>query len=241
MLDITKHSLDERERWKKERGETIARRGKPVSIAATRIASIAKEEAAEDEPWRRGRAGTSIGRAVHAVLQTIDLESGALTRETADAQASAEGIPDRRKEIADLVDRARTNAVVMRALASGRYWREVPVATPIGDGALEGIIDLLFEEDDGFVIVDYKTDALSDDQTEAAMQRYRLQGGAYALALQKAVGRPVKEVVFLFLHPNKAEVLTDLKTLTEEARQVALEHLRVDLRDSLLPRISRTS
>ncbi|MCH8064127.1 MAG: PD-(D/E)XK nuclease family protein, partial [Chloroflexi bacterium] len=227
-LDIAKHGLDERDRWEKERAETIARRGKPVSIAATGMASIAKEEAAEDEPWRRGRAGTSIGRAVHAVLQTIDLESGALTRETAEAQASAEGVPKRWQEIADLVDTARTSPVVKRALASGRYWREVPVATPVGDGALEGIIDLLFEEEDGFVIVDYKTDSLSDEQTEAAMQRYRLQGGAYALALQEAVGRPVKEVVFLFLHPNRAEVITDLRALTEEARGVALEHLRVE-------------
>ncbi|MCH7653272.1 MAG: UvrD-helicase domain-containing protein [Chloroflexi bacterium] len=227
-LDIAKHSLEERDRWEKERAETIARRGKPVSIAATRIASIAKEEAAGDEPWRRGRAGTSIGRAVHAVLQTIDLESGALTRETAQAQASAEGIPKESTNIEKLVDTARTNPIVKRALASGRYWREVPVATPIGDGALEGIIDLLFEEDDGFVIVDYKTDSLPDDETETAMQRYRLQGGAYALALQEAVGRPVKEVVFLFLHPNKAETLTDLKALTEEAREVALEHVRVD-------------
>ena len=46
--------------------------------------------------------------------------------------------------------------------------------------------------------------------------------------MQEAVGRSVKEVVFLFLHPNKAEVLTDLSALTEEAREIALEHVRVD-------------
>ena len=32
------------------------------------------------------------------------------------------------------------------------------MAGPVGDGIVEGFIDLLFEEDDGYVIVDYKTD-----------------------------------------------------------------------------------
>ena len=41
----------------------------------------------EDAPWRRGRAGTSIGRAVHAVLQTVDLATGAGLAAIAGAQA----------------------------------------------------------------------------------------------------------------------------------------------------------
>ena len=77
-----------------------------------------------------------------------------------------------------LVRGALDNHLVQRALASGRWWRETPVAGPVGAGIVEGFIDLLFEEEGGFVIVDYKTDALgSSDAVERAMARYHLQGG----------------------------------------------------------------
>ena len=46
-------------------------------MAATTLAQVAKEESTAEEPWRRGRGGTSLGWAVHAVLQTVDLETGA--------------------------------------------------------------------------------------------------------------------------------------------------------------------
>ena len=43
------------------------------------------------------------------------------------------------------------------------HWREVFVATPVGDTLLEGYVDLLFRDDDGLVVVDYKTDQPRDD------------------------------------------------------------------------------
>ena len=51
---------------------------------------------------RRGRGGAALGRAVHAVLQTIDLETGKGIKATARAQAAAEGIPQSHSEVADL-------------------------------------------------------------------------------------------------------------------------------------------
>lgn len=43
-------------------------------------------------------------------------------------------------------------------MASGRYWREVPIGAPSHDQVLEGFVDLLFETPAGYEIVDYKTD-----------------------------------------------------------------------------------
>ncbi len=108
-----------------------------------------------------------------------------------------------------------------RAVASGRVWREVPVAAPTGDGILYGFIDLLFEEDDGLVIVDYKTDAVSASETPEAVLRYRLQGGAYAHALQEITEKPVKEVVFLYLHPRREQKLADLSQAIRDAEAAA--------------------
>lgn len=213
-----------RQHWKEERDTAYAAQSRPFSVAATRLAQEKKnEQDVADEPWRRGRAGTSIGRAVHAVLQVVDLETGNSLQDIAKAQAAAEGVPGRADEIARLVRRALDSPLVKRALDSKRWWREAPVAGPVGDGIVEGFIDLLFEEEGGFVIVDYKTDALgSDDEIEQAMARYRLQGGGYALALNKATDATVKEVSFLFLEPNREVPVDDLSGAMREAEGAAL-------------------
>lgn len=218
-----------REQWRQERQELIAAGSRPQSVAATTLARIEKEaadESAVEEPWRRGRGGTSIGRAVHAVLQSIDLATGAGLAETAQAQATGENIPGRRQEIIDLTQAALNSPAVRQAVAAGRFWREVPVAAPLGDGIVEGFIDLLYEREGGLVVVDYKTDAIDAPETAETAQRYRLQGGAYALAAQRATGKPVREVVFLFLRPSKEERLTDVAQLTADAELRAAEYLR---------------
>ena len=216
-----------RQRWQERRREIYAARSRPISAAATRLAQEAKEEQdVPDEPWRRGRAGTNIGRAVHAVLQVVDLRTGSDLNDIAQAQAAAEGVPAQADAIARLVRGALDSSIVQRALASARWWRETPVAGPVGDGIVEGFIDLLFEEEDGFVIVDYKTDSVrSQDAIERAMGRYRLQGGAYALALNKAAGVQVKEVSFLFLQPSRVITIDDLPRAQEEAEKAALDFL----------------
>lgn len=219
-----------RERWRQQQEDAYVRSARPHSVAVTRLAKDSKQEQEIlDEPWRRGRAGTSIGKAVHAVLQTVDLETQDGLDDIAKAQADAEGVPRRASEIAGLARRALSSSLVERARCSGHWWREVPVAAPLGRGIVEGFIDLLFQEEDGFVIVDYKTDALrSDDEIEKAMQRYQLQGGGYALALTEATGVSVKEVSFLFLNPNRVEPIEDLPGAVRRAKHAAMSALADD-------------
>ena len=220
------HSIEARDRWVIERDNLITRMGRPTYVSATSLGRHVQEqedkpEQESDEPWRRGRAGTSVGRAVHAVLQSLDLATGADIEARSRVQAAAEGVPDREKEVAGLIRVAVESDIVHRAVASGRVWREVPVAAPTGDGVLHGFIDLLFEEDDGLVIVDYKTDAVSAEETPEAVLRYRLQGGAYALALHEITGKHVKEVVFLYLHPRREQKLADLYQAIQDAEAAA--------------------
>ena len=98
----------DREAWIAERASNIERLGRAKVIAATTIAhdddevveDDEPEPHIEDQPWRKGRAGTSVGRAVHAVLQTIDLATGDGLVETSRTQAVAEGIADEAEHIA---------------------------------------------------------------------------------------------------------------------------------------------
>ena len=220
-----------RARWQEQRKDAYARSARRQSVAVTTLAkeSSKQEQEIPEEPWRRGRAGTSIGKAVHAVLQMVDLETRDGLDDIAKAQADAEGVPTRATEIARLATLALESDLVGRAIRSGHWWREVPVAAPLGPGIVEGFIDLLFQEEDGFVIVDYKTDALrSDDDIRKAMRRYELQGGGYALALNAATGVHVKEVSFLFLNPNRVEPIGDLGEAVRQAKCEALLSLSDD-------------
>ena len=221
------HSLEARDRWLADREALLTDLGRPSSASATSLGRGTeklpdeKEEPESEEPWRRGRGGTQVGRAVHAVLQATDLASGHDIAVRAQAQAVAEGVPGSGPEIEDLARTAIASDIVKRAVASGRLWREVPVAVPAGGGSLHGFIDLLFEEDGGLVVVDYKTDSVSANETAEAVRRYRLQGGAYAYAVHALTGKPVKEVVFLYLQPNREERLQDLQQAMNDARTEA--------------------
>jgi ATP-dependent helicase/nuclease subunit A len=243
---------DERDTWWSERLASIARTDSLPVIAATGIAAALRPyvepaagsdpemdpdtaERAEAEPeeerpaWRRGRGATALGRAVHAVLQTADLATGAGIDGAARAQALAEGIPDREDTIVALA-RSVLEAPTIRAAAVGRSWREVPVAAEIDGVTVEGFIDLLVADGDDLVVVDYKTDtARSDAELDAALERYRPQGAAYALALEHVLGRPVARCVFVFARPSGPAVereVTDLRALVDDVRS----HLTQDLR-----------
>ena len=68
-----------------------------VALGGADAGSPSEQVMAFDEgrtlpPWQRGRYGTAIGRAVHAVLQFADLATGSDIPALATAQAAAEGV-----------------------------------------------------------------------------------------------------------------------------------------------------
>ncbi len=60
---------------------------------------------------------------------------------------------------------------------------------------IQGVIDVFFEEEDGFVLLDYKTDRVSEGEEELLVSRYHKQLEYYALAIERMHNRPVKEKV----------------------------------------------
>jgi hypothetical protein len=51
------------------------------------------------------------------------------------------------------------------------------------------------------------------------MGRYRLQGAAYALALQEALGRPVARCAFVFVQPRQEREILDLAGAMDDVRR----------------------
>ncbi|GAB3271925.1 UvrD-helicase domain-containing protein [Kineosporia babensis] len=141
-------------------------------------------------PWAKGRYGDKVGRAVHGVLQTVDLTAdrdgiAAIAR----AQALAEGVTEHTDAVIDLVVSALDAPLVRRA-AEREHWRESYVGAPREDGVIvEGFVDLIFREDDGsLVIIDYKTDSIPDAAIPARSVYYAPQILAYQYALTAATG-----------------------------------------------------
>ena len=107
--------LDE---WLAEHDRAFATGARRRFVSATALARVADAAAAHDPgvakdgrdlelpPWNKGRYGTAIGRAVHAVLQTVDLTTGAGLADLAAAQAAAEGVLGHETTIADLASAA---------------------------------------------------------------------------------------------------------------------------------------
>ena len=236
--------------WDAERAAALAVASRPGAVAATALtddghpdtgadARVA-DPGADDEvepglqkrprdldlpPWLKGRYGTAVGRAVHGVLQTIDLRSGDGLEAAVAAQCQAEAVPDRVDVVRGLVIDA-LGAPVVQAAAAAPHWREVYACTPIADRLLEGYVDLLYRAADGLVVVDYKTSARSaPDELDRRVEGYRLQGAAYAVSVGRATAEPVARVVFLFLTPDGAisRELTDLSAAMADVERLVTD------------------
>jgi ATP-dependent exoDNAse (exonuclease V) beta subunit len=151
-------------------------------------------------PWSKGRYGTAIGRAVHGVLQVVDLATGAGLDVAVSSQCIAEGIVEYTDVVTALVRSALASEVIQRA-AAREHWRESYVGTLQPDGTvLEGFVDLIYREDDGtLIIIDYKTDAIPAAALDARVAHYAPQLQAYSDILPDT-GRPI----LLFLAPTTA-------------------------------------
>ena len=68
---------------------------------------------------------------------------------------------------------------------------------------LQGVVDCFWEEDDGLVIVDFKTDAIRDDLYKKC-ERYRPQLLTYTKALSRIYEKPVKAAYLYFFGADRA-------------------------------------
>ena len=206
--------------WSAERNRVFAVASRRTGIAATRLSEELAGTGARDEiddpgldkrpvnvelpPWQRGRYGTSIGRAVHGVLQFCDLSNGADIDNLARAQCAAEGVIGLERDVAALARSALGAPIVRSVVAGADHWRELFVAAPIGGRVLEGYVDLLVRTPDGLVIVDYKTDQWSGPvQSAERVGRYRLQLAAYGAALAAALDEPIVGGILVRCSPKR--------------------------------------
>ena len=155
-------------------------------------------------PWQKGRYGSAIGRAVHAVMQSVDLATGVNLAEHCFSQAAAEGVLGK-EDVIEALCRSALQSTVVAEAARRRHWRELYVGIPYEDGVLEGYIDLMYRGDDSLVIVDYKTDSWrAQAELDDKVERYRVQMDAYRRAVEEITGERRIVCRLLFLRTGSA-------------------------------------
>ena len=163
----------------------------------------------------RALTAAEIGTAMHTIMQHIDMSqennaiqvAGLVTELTArqlitEEEASAVDV----QAVASFFD----TPIAQRLVDAERVSRELPFTYAYdGDDGdyqiLQGIADCLFKEQDGWVLLDYKTDRIqgrfsSDEEIDAEMhKRYGIQLNLYKQAIEEIVNIDIKEMVlYLF-------------------------------------------
>ena len=168
--------------------------------------------------------GYEWGSVVHDVLAA----AGAGTRGEALVQyargllieyerpVDAAGEPTELAALMALVEAVSSSDIWARSMASSERHSEVPFAIHRngGDGpesgdrapqVLEGVIDLVFKEDDRWVVADYKTDRGDDPDFADRVRRYRAQVDLYAECWEQLTGEEVGERVLVFTAQGRTE------------------------------------
>src|SRR5204862_3173693 len=136
-----------------------ARGLEPDAGAVEGVAVISIRPSLADRP-----AGPSFGLVVHAVLADVPFDaSGPVVEAIARAQGRAVGASDEDiAQAAATVGRGLRHALVRRARAAaarGMCRRETPIAMTQAGGALvEGVVDLAFQENGRWIVIDSITD-----------------------------------------------------------------------------------
>ena len=175
----------------------------------------------EKQPLR----GAARGTATHRFLQYADLAAvsgpggaaeekarlvarGTLLPEEADAVDEAAVAWFLSTEPGRLAVRAARDADGLELRRELRFSLLVP-AEEFRPGAgedgilLQGIVDCCVLDPDGVTVLDYKTDRVSGEALEARAAHYAPQLRAYARALERMTGRPVRRSTLVFLHARE--------------------------------------
>ncbi|HLN57290.1 MAG TPA: PD-(D/E)XK nuclease family protein, partial [Thermoanaerobaculia bacterium] len=177
-----------------------------AGYAMASVTTVAHAE--EDRPFREHTAkGMSWGSAVHRLLEALMRDASLELRAyAANVLAEEERPAEDVDELVQLVEAVRASPLWNRALAARIRMVEVPFALMVpsaelgasagpAETLLTGALDLVFEEEDGWRIVDYKSDTIAENLDDL-VAFYKPQIAHYRRYWQQLTGRPTKAGLF---------------------------------------------
>jgi ATP-dependent exoDNAse (exonuclease V) beta subunit len=196
----------------------------PYRFWAERVAGMRPVARAGGREEAGGLAATELGDAVHRLLEAIDLLTPAPEPRSELAIRVREWYPGVTESdldrIAGFVDAYCDSALATRISTLAEAAHERPFVFEHDGVLLHGRLDVLWRAGDHALVLDYKTNALADDEPAAVIEEdYRLQRLVYALACLRDGARQV-EVIYQFLEQPDAPV----SAVFEQLDVPTLEH-----------------
>ena len=208
ILEASEEGSADREdayaKWRSARAEVIERSAAP----AFKVSSVT-ERAALAETWqnrvrveklsadRTGRpSGARFGALVHATLAVVPLAADEEeVRRSVDAHGRQFGSTAEEKLAATtVVTEALEHPDVLRASTASSVRREAPLQYVEEDGTvIEGYVDLAYLDDNRWVVVDFKTDAVIGDRELV----YTAQVAHYCRGIEEAMGCEAEGVLLV--------------------------------------------
>ena len=160
-----------------------------ASDAPAGLAASIQIEVVEKVPGRP--EGPRFGSLVHAILRDVALDGDARQiARLAQVHGRVFGAPAEEVDAAVVaVANALAHPLVRRAQSASRLYRELPIIAKTDDGRMvEGTIDLAFQENGVWNIVDFKT----DPDVAILQAHYRRQLQWYLFAMERITGRATR-------------------------------------------------
>jgi len=200
--------------------------GMEPSYLVESVTSLAKAEG-ELPGWSESGRGMSWGRVVHHVLNVVgrgdDVDLELLVRNALVAEERDLG---EKWRMLDLIEAILGSEFWARMLRAERKYFEIPFSVKTDSKALglnepgngkdvilTGVIDLVFWEEGGWVIADYKTDEI-ERSVKKFVDYYSPQVKIYSQFWEQITGEPVKEAGLYFTSINHWEKIRGLACKT---------------------------
>jgi ATP-dependent helicase/nuclease subunit A len=166
----------------------------------------------------RTMSAAERGTIMHFVMQHLNMAQS--DRPRLDQQLSAmverELLTEEQAKTIDMEKKLRLlESSLGKRMAAAKLYREIPFNLELACSEiytdmdqqkyghhkvmLQGVIDCYFEDDDGLVLLDYKTDFIKDG-SESIKQRYKVQIEYYSKALERITGKKVREKYIYLFH-----------------------------------------
>lgn len=157
---------------------------------------------------KSGLSPFDIGNAYHFIMEKLNLsnvsKSGIINQ--IDELYEKKYINKEQKEVLEVesILAFYDSNIGKRLINAKKVKREVAFTFKYEEDLLiQGIIDLYFEEEDGLVIVDYKTDKINPSNEALLILEHKEQVNLYAQALEKIMDQKVKEKYLYFFKNEK--------------------------------------
>jgi ATP-dependent helicase/nuclease subunit A len=148
------------------------------------------------------RWGSAIHKALEIMIEDESVDLGVLSRAVLEQQ----GIPLSEEDVmVRTLQVVRSSSFWSRMKKTSLHHTEIPFALSTDDAnqhIVGGKIDLVFREDEGWVIVDFKSDN-PDGKLDELIAYYSGQLNMYRKFWEQITGEAVKEAGIYFLNANR--------------------------------------